>query len=185
MSASVRQPMTKEEFLAWEEGQEYRWEFDGFAPVAMTGGTATHAVIQGNLSFALHARLRGGPCRAYGSDFKIEAGRGVRYPDAFVSCTPQVGSATVAAAPVVVFEILSPTTSRTDRITKVREYGATPSIQRYVILEQTTQAATVFSRMNGVWASIVLEGAVDLEMPEIGISVPLADLYRDVELETD
>ena len=41
MSVAVRRPMTMEAFLAWEEGQELRWEFDGFAPIAMTGGTAT------------------------------------------------------------------------------------------------------------------------------------------------
>ena len=40
MSVAVRRPMTMEAFLAWEEGQELRWEFDGFAPTAMTGGTA-------------------------------------------------------------------------------------------------------------------------------------------------
>jgi hypothetical protein len=39
MSVGIREPMTVEEFLAWEEGQELRWEFDGLAPVAMTGGT--------------------------------------------------------------------------------------------------------------------------------------------------
>lgn len=37
MSASLQKPMTKQEFLAWEEGQEFKWEFDGFGPVAMTG----------------------------------------------------------------------------------------------------------------------------------------------------
>ena len=41
--------MSLEEFLAWEERQELRWEFDGFAPVAMTGGTAEHSAIQRNM----------------------------------------------------------------------------------------------------------------------------------------
>ena len=183
MSASLQSPMTKEEFLAWEEGQEFKWEFDGFAPVAMTGVSVAHSTIHGNTIAALHTRLRGGPCRAHGSDLKIEAANSVRYPDVLVSCTRQPGTDRIAAEPVVVFEILSPSTSRTDRIIKAREYGATPSIQRYVILEQSAQAATVFTRMHGVWASIVLEGDVALDMPEIGVSVPLAELYQDVELD--
>ncbi len=69
-------PMTLAEFLAWEERQELRHEFDGFAPVAMTGGTRAHDAIQVNLLIALGGRLRGGPCRAHGSNLKIDvAGR--------------------------------------------------------------------------------------------------------------
>lgn len=179
----MRQPMTKTAFLEWEERQEFRWEFDGIGPVAMTGVSVAQATIYGNAITALNLRLRGAPCRAYGSDLKIEAADSIRYPDVLVSCTRQPGTDRIAAAPVIVFEILSPTTSRTDRITKAREYGATPSIQRYVVLEQTVQAATVFTRMHGVWASVVLEGDVDLPLPEIGITVPLAELYQDVEFE--
>lgn len=184
VSASPQNPMTKEEFLAWEEGREPKWEFDGFAPVAMTGVSIAHATIHGNIVTSLNTRPRGSPCRAYGSDLKIEVGdNSVRYPDVLVSRTRQPGTDRIAISPVVVFEILSPTTSRTDRIVKAREYGATASIQRYVILEQSTQAATVFTRMHGVWASVVLEGEVSLELPEIGISVPLSELYQHVELD--
>ena len=177
--------MTLEEFLAWEERQPTRWEFDGFAPVAMTGGTNTHAIIQANLIIALGTRLRGGRCRAYGSDFKIEVDGRIRYPDAFVLCSPLPGAATVANQPVVVFEILSPSTSRTDRIVKAREYGNTASILRYVILEPTAMAATVFTHANGVWAAVIKAGAVDLDMPEIGMTLPLAELYTDIDFPPD
>jgi Putative restriction endonuclease len=80
MSITVQRPMTAEEFLPWEEGQELRWEFDGFAPVAMTGGTAGHSAIQRNLNMALGARLRGSPCQVYTSDLKIRAA-GFTAPD--------------------------------------------------------------------------------------------------------
>lgn len=181
MTNALRKPMTLDEFLAWQERLDTRWEFDGFGPVAMAGGTNAHAIIQGNLSFSLHSRLRGGPCRPYGSDFKIEVDGSIRYPDAFVLCSRLPGSATVTNQPVVVFEILSPSTSRTDRIVKAREYGNTASIRRYIILEQTSQAATVFTHRDGAWASVVVEGNVDLDMPEIGITLPLAELYLDVD----
>ncbi len=92
------------------------------------------------------------------------------------------GEATSVSEPVVVFEIISPSTSGTDRITKKQEYRNTPSIQRHVILEQDRQAATVFSRDHGDWAGHVLAGEVELAMPEAGISVPLAELYEGVEL---
>ena len=71
MNLAVRKPMTLAEFLAWEERQEQRYEFDGSEPVAMAGGTATHADIQANITTALRSRLRGKPCKFYGSDLKI------------------------------------------------------------------------------------------------------------------
>ena len=66
MSQALRKPMTLEEFLAWEERQELRYEFDGFEPVAMTGGTDEHEGIGGNLKTLLSVALRGKPCRARG-----------------------------------------------------------------------------------------------------------------------
>lgn len=53
--------MSIEAFLAWEEKQELRWEFDDFEPVAMTAGTSEHSAIQRNLSIAVAGRLRGKP----------------------------------------------------------------------------------------------------------------------------
>jgi len=51
------------QFLAWEERQPLRYEFDGFQPVAMTGGTIAHEAIGGTLRALLRERLRGKPCR--------------------------------------------------------------------------------------------------------------------------
>ena len=87
---------------------------------------------------------------------------------------------TVVPDPVVVFEILSPGTSYTDRIEKNREYRATPSIQRYVILEQTRPAATVYTRSGDAWLADFLIPDADVAIPEIGISIPLSDIYEGV-----
>ena len=185
MGTALRKPMTLREFLVWEERQELRYEFDGFQPVAMTGGTAEHSLIQGNLINALLNRLRGGPCRAHGSDLKIGVAGRIRYPDAFVVCSPVPRGATVITEPVVVFEILSASTSVLDRVVKNEEYRDTPSIQRYVILEQLRQAATVFSRQDDDWVGHIATGDAELAMPEIGIKLPLAELYQDVEFPLD
>ena len=187
MSNALRQPMTLPAFLAWEERQELRFEFDGVQPVAMVGGTAAHAGIQRNLVTALTTRLRGSPCQAFGSDLKIEVAGRIRYPDAFVTCSRLPRDANRVTDPVVVFEILSPSTGGIDRIVKNQEYRDTPSIRRYVMLEPSRQAATVFVRQDGDWVGHVASGDVTLDMPEIGISLPLAELYLDVSLapETD
>jgi Uma2 family endonuclease len=174
-------PMTVAEFLAWEEAQESRWEFDGFSPVAMTGGTEAHEFIKNNLIAALNAKLRGTPCRAYGSDLKIKVADRIRYPDAFVVCAPMVHRGTVRDDPMVVFEVLSPSTARIDRVEKMHEYWATPSIQRYVLIEQDAVSAMAFTRGEESWSGRVLWPGSVLALPELGIELPLDELYDGLD----
>ena len=180
MDLARRKPMSLAEFLHWEERQELRYEFDRFEPVAMTGGTSEHSAIQRNLITALTNRLRGKPCQVFGSILKISVAGSIRYPDAFVVCSPLARGATIVTDPVVVFEVLSPTTASTDDVVKNQEYRDTPSIQRYVMLDQDCQAATVFARAGDDWVGHVLSGDVALAMPEIGVDLPLAELYESV-----
>jgi Uma2 family endonuclease len=112
---------------------------------------------------------------------KIEVAGRIRYPDAFVVCTPGSARRTVVRDPVVVFEVLSESTSRTDRIEKLREYGATPSIQRYVILEQDAIAAMVFLRKGADLVAETLTADDTLRMPEIGIEVPMTEFYTGID----
>ena len=123
MSVALQRPMTLDEFLAWEEKQEPRWEFDGFAPMAMTGGTAAHSAIQLNLYLAVGARLRGRPCRMFTADLKVQVAGSIRYPDGFVVCSPVPGPTLVITEPVVVFEVLSPSTASIDIGAKTEIYA--------------------------------------------------------------
>ncbi len=182
--SSALKPWTIETFLAWEERQELRYEFDGIRPIAMTGGTQGHDLIQGNIVTALNIRLRGKPCRVHGSNIKIEVMGSIRYPDAFVTCAPLVPSSTMAAEPVVIFEVLSKSTAHTDRMAKNREYAGTASVRRYVMLEQTAIEGTMFTRTadGDDWIGHILGPDAVLDMPEIGISVPLAEFYAGIDL---
>ena len=183
MSATQRKPMTVAAFLEWEERQELRWEFDGFGPVPRIGDTVLHGTIQINLLAELQQRLRGTPCRPHGSILKMSVAGSIRYPDAFVVSSHIDGKATVVHEPVVVFEILSPSTAFVARGAKNEEYRDTPSVQRYVMLEQDRQAATVFTRVADDWVGHILSGNAVLDMPEIGISIPLPDLYEGVTFD--
>ena len=185
MDGALRKPMSLEAFLDWEERQELRYEFDGFEPIAMTGGTSEHSAIQRNLIIALGSRLRGKPCQVHGSELKIAVARSIRYPDAFVVCSPIPRRTTVVTEPVVVFEALSPSTAVTDRIVTNQEYRDSPSIRRYVMLEQDRQAATIFARQDGDWVGHILSGDASIAMPEIGIDLPLGELYDGLELADD
>ena len=185
MNVAIRKPMTLAEFLAWEDRQELRCEFDGLRPIAMAGGTAAHALIQRNLAVALHTRLRGGPCQFVGSDLKFLTAEGtVRYPDGMVICAPLAPKAKLVENPTIVFEVLSPSTTDTDRIDKAREYEATPSVRRYVMLEQDSAAAVVYWRDGEAWKHEILVAGSSLSLPEVGLELPLAELYEGVEFET-
>ena len=182
MGATRVRPMSLTEFLAWEERQEGKYEFDGFEPVAMDGVTVAHSVIQGNILIALGTRLRGKPCRQHGSELKIQVVGRIRYPDAFVVCRPRANAETIITDPVVIFEIVSNESDRRDRITKNEEYRLTPSVQRYVMPEQDVPAALVFAREGDRWIGTLHKDDATLAMPEIGIEVPLAEFYEGLDL---
>ena len=183
MSAPLHRSWTQDEFFTWAATKEGRYEFDGFRPVAMTAGTVGHAVIIRNLARALDQRLRGGTCQPLGPEAGVATvGTAVRYPDALVTCAKLDNNALTVPGVVDVFEVLSASTSRTDRIIKVREYAAVASIRRYVILESTSVGLTVLerNRPDEAWRASTLTTGEILGMPQIDIEVPIAEFYEDV-----
>ena len=87
-----------------------------------------------------------------------------------MTCTKVLGGAHVVPGVVVVFEVLSPTSGRIDRIVKLREYRAVPSIRRYVILEHASIGLIVLTRAGADedWTATALTAKDTLRMPEIG-----------------
>jgi Uma2 family endonuclease len=188
MNSPLRKSWTQEEFLAWAESQEPRYEFDGLQPVAMTGGTVAHAAIIRNLQVALYNRLRGKPCQPFGPEAGVETrGAAIRYPDGLITCSPQDPTARVIAGVVVVFEVISPSTVRTDRILKVREYAAVASIRRYVMIESTVVGLSVLEREtpDEVWRTGTLTGEDVLRVAEVDIEIPVAEIYEGLSLHEE
>ncbi len=183
MTVALRKPMTQREFFDWAEAQDTRHEFDGVQPVAMTGGTLGHSLLIGNIYRQLANRLAGTGCRPLGPDAGVATvGDTVRYPDAVVTCTKFGREDRVVPNPVVVFEVISPTSIRIDRIVKLHEYQAVPTIRRYVIVEPDTVAVTVLSRDHegeAFRAAGLAEGAT-LHLPEVGIEIPVAAIYEGI-----
>ncbi len=182
MSQVLKRPMSVEDFLAWEQRQELKHEFDGLRPIAMTGGTAAHSAIQANIIHAFVGRLRGHRCRVHGSELKILVGGSIRYPEAFVVCTPLSPKATFVSDPVVIFEVLSESSVDTDLVVKNAEYRDTPSVQRYVVLEQTHAGALVFYRKGEDWLAGTAGPQGVLHFPELGFDIPLSEFYTGVEV---
>ena len=164
--SALPKPMTIDEFVAWEERQELKYEYDGFEARAMTGGTVAHAALQRNLLRSLSNRLLGKPCQTFGRELKVRTDTSVRYPDALVTCTRADPNSTFAPEPVVIFEILSRSSARRDLGAKNAEYQSLPSLKRYVVLQQSLVAAEVFHRdEEGEWSYDFLSAEATLEMP--------------------
>jgi Uma2 family endonuclease len=179
VSQPLARPWTLDEFLAWERDQPERWEFDGVQPVprGMVGGTRPHARLSARLLVALAARVAP-PCEAFGPDLKVIARGRVRYPDALVECgRDDDDDGGDVATPAVVFEVLSPTTERTDRGTKAQDYIAEPCVLAIVLLAQDRPEATVLRR-SAEWRPEVARGlSAVVALPEIGIDLPLAAIH--------
>ncbi len=183
MSAPLNQPWTQEEFLAWADATEGRYEFDGFRPVAMTGGTIGHSDISGNLITALRTRMRGSRCRAFAEAGVETVNNAIRYPDVLITCSKTEREDRLTTGVVAVFEIISPTSARVDRIVKVQEYLAVPSIRRYVIVESAYMGLTVMERSDGAesWSTTTLQREDALRMPDLGVEIPVAEIYEGMD----
>jgi Uma2 family endonuclease len=142
MNVTLRNPvMTREAFFLWAEAQDERYEFDGFAPVAMGGGSNRHSRIVQNTSFALRMRLNGSGCEAFGPDAGLGTiAEAVRYPDAMITCEKARGEDHVVPGVVVVFEVISPSSGYVDRVVKLREYKAVPPPAERASQPATTRA---------------------------------------------
>src|SRR5260370_1096726 len=106
--------MSLDEFLAWERRQSERFEFvDGVATMRV-GQTLGHGIIIINLLGGIRTQLQSGSCRVYATMVKIIANGTVRYPDLSVVCQAVSGKDDIVPEPVVIIEVLSPTTARVD-----------------------------------------------------------------------
>lgn len=174
--------MSIEDFLAWEARQEQKYEFDGFEPVAMAGGSRNHARIQRNLAMAVGSRLRGSPCEFLGSDMKLVTATRCRYPDGQVVCGAADGDATFTTTPSVLFEVTSPSSDARDHVEKAAEYHAIASLQHYVVLEQDRMVVTVSGRDGNGWRTEPVGADRLLKLPALNLAIPLAELYEGVLL---
>jgi Uma2 family endonuclease len=177
------EPTTREAFFPWRTAQRERYEFDGSRPVRLAVGTGRHDRIRQALQAALAAQLGGTGCEVLGPQAGLGTlGEAVRYPDAVVTGAPCHPAALLVHGVVAAFEIVCPESGRTDRIDKLREYGAVDSILHYVILEDTGPAITSFERESGEqpWLARALTEGESLRLPVLGLEIPVGAFYLGV-----
>lgn len=174
-------------YYASEEEAETKNEYHNGRIVAMSGGSQPHVVIIDNLQGETYARIKGGPCRRFGTDMRVysESCSSVYYPDMSAACeTPQFADTHLATLlnPVLIVEVLSVSTEAKDRGEKFECYRAIPSLTTYVLLAQERAFAEVFTRQaNGLW-QLDTFGGIDavMPLPAIGCHLRFADIYANV-----
>jgi len=184
MDTVLDRPWTTETFLAWEDRQEGKHEFDGVRVIPMTGGSVAHQKIVFRLCMLL-ARLLAGTALRPVQEMRIRIGDRVRYPDVTVCAAGHPQTQRTLTDAVVVFEVLSDDTATTDRVAKLRDYAAIPSLRYYVMLEQTSRGVILCQRAEGeTWITCALtQGAIALTAPDLVL--PLDDIYQGLVFPAD
>lgn len=181
------QPLTVDDYLAWEPCQECRHEFVNGSVFAMTGGTLAHNDIAINLLTALRPSVRARGCRINIADAKVNVSPTIyRYPDLVVSCDERDKTAVTAIQyPTLIVEVFSPGTEVLDRGEKFREYRTLPSLKEYVLVSSTDVNVEVYRRGEGrLWLYTAYQAKDALNLDSVGVEFSLALLYDNVLLET-
>lgn len=175
------------EYLRMEARSEVRLEFvDGYV-CAMTGGTPRHARLATRAARLLGNSLEGTPCEPYAADLKIHiaAVHRTTYPDvSVVSGEPETSKIDRNAAihPVVIVEILSPSTAAEDRGEKWDAYQHIPSLQHYVLVSQDEKRIEVFRRDGEGWRYERKSGRGTVKLPKVKASLSIDALYKGMAL---
>ena len=177
--------LTAEKFLAWEIEQPERWELVDGECFAMAGGTDIHNMIAGNLYVALRTRLASRRCSVFMSDMKLKIAEDetVFYPDVLVSCDEaDRGRRQWKEAPVLIAEVLSPSTEAYDRGRKFAAYRLIPDLTTVLFLNQSQPFVECYTRAGkNEWRLTEARGTdAVVTLGKLDLSLPLAELYHDL-----
>jgi Uma2 family endonuclease len=185
MNVRTNVRMDKAQFFDWLERQERRHELANGSVVMMPWVTRPHARICTNVVAALLARLDPKRFDIAQGDFAVETGdRSVRFADVLVEPFSGENARSTANALLLV-EVLSPSTLHVDFHEKLDEYKGLAALGSYLICAQDEARVWVWTRGDGAWpdAPDVIEGLdAAVEVPVLGITLPLAEVYRNIDL---
>ena len=186
MSEAAFKRMTVAEFLRWEDGTDTRYELLGGSPVAVAPPAIAHGLLAAQLCIRIGVALQSRrPCMV-----QIEAG--IARPDRddtcyiadlAVTCKPPRRGDQLIAEPVLIVEVLSPSTGLYDRQTKVADYRRIPSVQEILLIDSASIFAEVLRREGDRWITEIVRGLqATLSLVSIGLTAAMSDLYEGIDL---
>ncbi|KOP27392.1 hypothetical protein AMR41_05185 [Hapalosiphon sp. MRB220] len=189
MISTIKRRYTLDEYRTLEEKAEGRSEYRDGEIVPMPGGTLKHSRIGRNILTYLTSVLRDTQFEPINSDLRLwipEYRRGV-YPDVMVfDGEPQLNGDRLDEVlnPILIVEVLSPSTADYDRQSKFRMYRSIPSFSEYLLVEQDEYFVERYSKQAQGWLLSdfnSLEGAISLE--SVGIELSMTEIYRGIVFE--
>lgn len=194
MSLPAQKPFfDAQAYLAWEAEQSDKHEYHDGEVFAMAGASEAHVTVALNVAMALRNHLRGSPCSVFISDMKlrVEEDNAFFYPDVFVTCADSDrGQSHSKSAPVLIVEVLSPTTSAFDRGAKFAAYRKLPTLREYAVIDPERLSLDLFRREGDSdsesasqrWVLHPIDAGGQVEWASVGLQLPLEALYEDVAL---
>ena len=179
---------TVEEYLELDDNAaDAKYEYIDGQIYLMSGGTMDHWRISFNIGTALDSRLRRDTCQFYGSDVRVQvSATRYLYPDMSVTCNPtERGRLHTVKSPLVIFEVLSPSNEKSDRVQKARYYRACPTIQEYVLVDAQRMYVEVDRRAEVFWQLFSYEKGAVITLASLEIAIPIEEFYRQIELEPE
>lgn len=176
--------MDKATFLAWVQGREGRHELDDGCVVMMTGGSRGHGLIIRRLAAALERRLDGNRWAVMTSDFAVDLGpKTIRYPDLVVDVAGGAFKDLAATAPILIAEVISPSSVADDLGDKAAQYLRLPGLSAYLVLSQDEIKAWAWLRGTaGFPAGAEVFSGEDkaIRIEALDIALPLVEIYADL-----
>ena len=188
-------PMSVEEYFELDDNTiNGRYEYiDGEARL-MVGGSAEHNRIAHNVYYALNQEFLSGPCTVFGLEMRTLIGQKPNgkeqyyYPDVAISCdvADRRRGNKLIRSPRIVVEVLSPSTEKSDRSTKLKNYQAVSSIQEIVLIDQFTQAAEVYRRDSEdgtTWSHVFYGPGQGIELQSVDVFIPMDEVYKGINFD--
>lgn len=193
MSLQPKSAYRFEDYLAVErEAVDAKHEYVAGHVYAMTGASYNHNLITLNLASELRAALKSGPCTVLSNDMRVrvEAADASTYPDVVALCDEPAfhdERSDVLTNPILLIEVLSPSTEGYDRGGKFALYRALPSLRQYVLVAQDRYSVDVFTRRDdNRWVLTAYSEPDDLiRFDAIECAVPMAEIYARVRFEPE
>lgn len=178
---------TLEEYFALEKVGDARYEYWDGEIFCMSGGSQEHYALSGNIYFLLRLALRDKPCRTFTGDSPVKTPKlpPYRYPDASVVCGESrfesIHGIDALMNPILIVEVLSPTTELADKEDKRIAYQAIESLQEYVLIAQDKVEVTHYTRKGDLWFRDVVSAlSTSIQLASLASTITLTELYRGV-----
>ncbi len=171
-------------YLAWEAEQAERNEFWRGEVFAMVGAKRGHGRVIANLMRHLGNHLDGTPCQAFSENMKVQVGeQAVLYPDVFVTCDREFSaSQAVFTTPILIVEVLSPSTQGYDRSKKFAIYHEIDSLREYALVDPDTRRVEVYRLGDdGLWNLLDMSDGPCIELATIEARIALDAVFDGMD----